>query len=102
MTKGGSIWWREPELLFRQVSVGCVEVDCKVTMKRWSGGKREVWAHLDRVLKVGILGERRSGGKNASRSRLGTGKTHAWWPERLRQILGYLRGKFSLCVVCVI
>lgn len=51
---------------------------------------------LDRVLSVGTP-ERRSGGKNASRSMLGKKETHALWPERLRQILGYLRRLIPGC-----
>lgn len=61
-----------------------------VWVKRVGGcGGGEKGAHLGRVLSVGTP-ERRSGGKNASRSMLGKKETHAWWPERLRQIQRYL------------
>jgi hypothetical protein len=47
--------------------------------------------HLDRVLKVWHLGVGAAAAKMPPDRCWGKGKeTHAGWPERLRQILGYL------------
>lgn len=73
----------------------CV-VMLKNEVKRWSGGGKELavvpgrmgW-HLGRVLKVGISGPAQRRQKclpiDAALEE-GKGKTHAMWPERLRQI----------------
>ena len=62
-------------------------------MKRWSDGEKSggAWAHgwhLGRVLKVGISGPAQRRQKCLPIDAAGEreGKTHARWPERLRQI----------------
>ena len=67
--------------------------DVEEEVKRWSGGEKSggAWAHgwhLGRVLKVGISGPAQRRQKCLPIDAAGEreGKTHAMWPEGLRQI----------------